>query len=399
MRLTILWFACVLFGAARCVHELEPTGNFLEQSHVGGFLNLFGAANADHGQNIIQIQDEGFLIVGEGNGTIAPADGTISNPMITMLNKSGKVVWTKLLPPRGYSGLNTIVEVSLREYVILTYRYPNLLLRKIDELGQITHNKLYEKPGYVYGDRLLQKSHDGGLLLAGEYNRNIGAGPGTFLTKLNAAGSVLWNKEFDSSYGLVRSMAVTQDHGIILIGEKYFEENQNTDLILLKTDQHGGILWSKILGNSDEDERGRSIAPATDGGFVIAGQSANRKLSDYEAFFVKSDNAGNLQWRYTLQTDRYSAANSVVASPDGFFFTGAAGRDILVGKINLQGEAAWTRRINPKSKDGWGNSIIRLRNGKFAVTGSYGEGGGFGGGEFDTFLIVVDSNGNFVTRL
>ncbi|MGH7599627.1 MAG: hypothetical protein ACREOI_25000, partial [bacterium] len=202
----------------------------------------------------------------------------------------------------------------------------------------------------------------------------------------------------DRSLGFARSVLAAQNHGIIVICEKLVESagGFNTDLVIFKTDHNGALLWSKILGNSDEDERGRSIAAANDGGFIVAGQTA--KQGNYAALFMKLDGMENLQWRSILQTGNYSMANSVTVAHDGFIFTGSAGRDVLVGKINLQGDFIWIRRINPKAKHGWGNSIIRLRNGKFAITGSYGEGGGFGGGEYDTFLLIVDKNGNFETR-
>lgn len=388
--------AFIIGGAACGVHEVKMPGDFIEQRNVGEFLNLFGTVKADGGSSIIQTSDDGLLIAGEGNGTIAPADGTISNLMITRLNKSGKVIWSKLLPPRGFVNVNAAIEKSASEYVVLFYQYPNLTLFKLDGFGQIVHHKLYERSGYIYGDHLLQKISDGEYLLAGEYSKSESE-QGSFLVKINSSGEVIWSKEFDRSLGFARSALATQNSGIIVICEKLIENEgrYNTDLVVFKTDDNGTLIWSKILGNSDEDERGRSIAATNDGGFIVAGKTA--KQSNSTAFFMKFDGMGNLQWRSNLQTDNYSIANSVVAAHDGFLFTGSAGRDVLVGKTNQQGDCIWTRRINPKAKYGWGNSITRLRNGKFAITGSYGEGGGFGGGEYDTFLLIIDNNGNFET--
>ncbi len=393
----LILLASVVLSISCGGHGIESPANFIEQGRVGEFLALFGTVNADEGYNIMQTRDDGLLIAGNGNGTIAPADGTISNLMMTKLDESGEVDWSKLLPPRGFLRINGVIETSLFEYVVMFNDHPNLTLLKIDGSAQ-TQSQLYARLGHAYGDHLLQKTHDGAYILTGEYSKGEFS-QGTFLVKISSNGSVIWNKEFERSYGFARSVLATKDNGAIVSGEKFYEDQRtDTDLIVFKADQTGGLLWSKIYGNSDEDERGRSIAQADDGGFIIAGQTSNRKLSDYDAFFVKLDANGNLQWRFNFSTDRYATANSVVSSGDGFIFTGSAGRDILVGKINLQSEVAWTRRINPQTKYGWGNSIIRLRNGKFAITGSYGEGGGFGGGEYDAFLLVVDNNGNFVDQ-
>ncbi len=391
-----LFLLAFIIGAAACgVHEIELPGGFTEQRNVGEFLNLFGTVNADEGSSIIQTSDDGFLIAGEGNGTIAPADGTISSLMITRLNKSGKFIWSKLLPPRGFVSVNAAMENSASEYIILFYQYPNLTLLTLDGYGQIIYNKLYERAGYVYGDHLLQKIRDGEYLLAGEYSKSE-TEQGSFLVKVNSRGNVIWSKEFDRSLGFARS-ALATSHGFIIVCEKLVESEGkfNTDLVVSKTDLNGALLWSKKLGNSGEDERGRSIAATNDGGFIIAGQTA--KQGNYTAFFMKLDAMGNLQWRSDLQTGDYSTANSVAAAHDGFLFAGSIGRDVLVGKADLKGDFVWTKRINPQAKSGWGNSIVRLRHGKFAITGSYGEGGGYGGGEYDAFLIIIDNNGNFET--
>lgn len=387
----LLLLALIIGGAACGVHEVEMPGDFSEQRNVGEFLTLFGTVNADGGSSIIQTSDDGLLIAGEGNGTIAPADGTISNLMITRLNKSGKVLWSKLLPPRGFVSVNTAIENFPSEYIVLFYQYPNLTLLKLDGFGQLAQNKLYERSGYVYGDHLLQKISDGEYLLAGEYSKSE-TEQGSFLVKVNSRGNVIWSKEFDRSLGFARSVLATS-HGFIVICVKLAENEgkYNTDLVVFKTDQDGALLWSKTLGNSDADERGRSIAATNDGGFVVAGQTANA------AFFMKLDGMGNLQWLSNLQTGDYSMANSVAAGSDGFLYTGSTGRDVLVGKTDLQGNSIWIRRINPRAKHGWGNSITRLHNGKFAITGSYGEGGGYGGGEYDAFLLIIDNNGNFET--
>ena len=362
-----------------------------EEDENSGFVVLFGAEHADAGHAILQTQDYGFIVSGSGNGTIGPADGTISNPMITKLSKSGKVEWTTLLQQRGLGyAAGHVSETTSNDFFMLLNVDSKAKLVKIDREGKITNSSVYERPERRNAN--LQKTAEGNYIIVGTY------GDGTFLTKIDEMGSVIWDREFDQSYGFASSVLVTEDNGYVVLGSKSDDdaEQYNLDLIVFKTDHNGKVQWRKVHGDSLEQETVSSIIHAGDGDFIVAGQTTRTWNTDvnFDELILKIDSNGNLKWRKSFVTSAFSTANSVVASRDGFIFTGSNGGDISVKKIDLIGNVIWTKRVNPTAKHGWGTSIIAMSNGKFAVTGSYGEGGGQGGGEFDAFLLIIDDDGN-----
>lgn len=397
MRFQICAFCIVATSIAGCSGDgLETDQPIKEQGKTGEFRNLFGTPDADVGYAIIQTRDGGFIISGDGDGTIAPADGTISRPMVTKLDKRGKVVWSTFLrDDKDYLRVVSVLETLSNEYLVMFMRSDRLTLVKIDGAGRIVRNKFYEKSAsYVQGDHLIQATGDGGCILAGE---PVGGefARGTYLVKLGATGLKVWSKQFDRSHGSARSLLATADNGFIIAGDIDRESNNfyDANITVLKTDSRGELLWSKTYGDSTRSERANSIAATPDGGYVIAGQI--RSDATYEALLMKIDAQGNMQWLSTFGTEAYAAANSVISANDGCLFAGNSGGDIFVGKADLQGALVWSKKINPFSKQGWANSIIRANAGEYAVTGSYGEGGGFGGGEYDVFLLIVDNDGNF----
>ena len=64
---------------------------------------------------------------------------------------------------------------------------------------------------------------------------------------------------------------------------------------MIKTDIHGDEEWNNTFGGSN-DEEGKSVQQASDGGFIITGYTKSYTSGGEDVWFIKTDNLGNQEW-------------------------------------------------------------------------------------------------------
>ena len=124
------------------------------------------------------------------------------------------------------------------------------------------------------------------------------------------------------------SIAPASDGGYIVAG--YSESNDgdingnhgDKDYWIVKLNSSGNLQWQKSLGGS-YDDWANSIAPTPDGGYIVAGQSASNDgdITGHHGYWdywiVKLDASGNLQWQKSLGGSSSEYAYSIAPTPDG----------------------------------------------------------------------------------
>ena len=187
---------------------------------------------------------------------------------------------------------------------------------KLNGSGNIQWDKTIG--GNNYDDlTCLQQTSDGGYILggwsvsgaSGEKTENSKGFQDFWVVKLNASGSIQWDKTIGGfNLDELYSLQQTTDGGYILGGtSQSFSGGNVGDYWIVKTDASGSIQWNKSIGGSDNDYL-RSIRQTSDGGYVSGGYSyskvsgdktqRSRGLADY--WMVKTDGSGNVQWDRTV---------------------------------------------------------------------------------------------------
>ncbi len=119
--------------------------------------------------------------------------------------------------------------------------------------------------------RALIPTSNGGFVVAGS-TYNIDTGDEDFLVAIfNEDGELQYDQIMgtiadDSAWDIIE----TSDQGFALIGTSIDRSTDDSDVLLIKTDQYGVMQWYEVYGTF-EDDQGRALLQTIDGGFFLAG--------------------------------------------------------------------------------------------------------------------------------
>jgi hypothetical protein len=239
----------------------------------------------------------------------------------------------------------------------------------------------------------ITKALDGsGYVLAGNSlgnNGDVSVNKGSsdaWIIKIDLNGSLIWQKTFGGSGSdWAYDVVATADGGYVFSGATSSVDGDlasltnhgGTDTWVVKLSGTGDMIWQQEFGGSGT-ERGESIIPTADGGFVIGGYSnsndGNLSMNhgDYDAWLIKLNTSGTVEWQKLYGGSAYEAVGSILEIAGGFTIcaSAASSNGDLSLTIPHGGHDVWIYTI-----DGQGNFI----SGK-----TYGGSGGEDGGQIYT---------------
>jgi hypothetical protein len=240
----------------------------------------------------------------------------------------------------------------------------------------------------------VQQTSDGGYIVAGWTNLVNGA----LLIKTDMSGDVQWAKSYRIAYDNVAySVQQTSDGGYIVAGwTNFWSGGHNYDAFLIKTNASGNVQWAKTYGGTNNDSA-YSVQQTSDGGYILAGVTYSFGAGGGDAFLIKTNASGNVQWAKTYGGAGIDKFISVQQTSDGGYIAvgytssfGAGGYDVFLVKTDANGNIIWA-----KTYGGWNNdiasSVRQTSDGGYIVAGTTWS---FGTGNGDVFLIKTDANGN-----
>jgi len=271
----------------------------------------------------------------------------------------------------------------------------NIILIKIDTNGDVQWAKTYRVAGNE-GAYSVQQTSDGGYILAGTTITFSGSGNEALLIKTDAFGNIQWAKTYggtmaDEAY----SVQQTSDGGYIVAGITW-SFGAGGDILLIKTDANGNLQWAKTYGGTGWDEA-YSVQQTSDGGYIVAGRTNSFGAGWYDIFLIKTDAFGNVQWAKTYGEAGDDVAYSVQQTSGGGYIVaggtnsfGAGWYDIFLIKINASGNLQWAKTYGGTS---WveAYSVQQTSDGGYIVAGFTAS---FGAGSYDVFLVKTDTFGN-----
>ncbi len=213
--------------------KLDNSGN-LEWSRY------FGGNFTDTPYDVIQTDDNGFIIAGSSDSEDTDISGNIGTYdfWIIKISESGDLVWEK-----SFGG------------------------SQIDEA------------------RAIIKTDDGNYIVAGDtrssdndISQNKGAAD-LWLIKISPTGNLIWEKTLGgSSFDVARAIKKTQDNSFLLSGSSrssdmdVSENKGQNDAWVLKTNNSGNLIWETTIGGSNIDFS-YDVAELANGSIIAVGDT------------------------------------------------------------------------------------------------------------------------------
>ncbi len=348
-----------------------------------------------------------MIKVGTFRATIVLEHPTKADATITGTTFEMKSTWEKTFGKTNFDDISaSVVQTSDGGFVVVgNSEAPTTNIDgsvfKVNNLGTIVWDKTFGGgSGSEFLESVVQTS-DGGFVVAGYTNSKGSGGYDFWIFKLDASGSMLWEKTFGQSGNeLVKSIVQTSDGGFAVAGFTNSKGSRGYDFWVLKLDASGSKTWEQTFGGAGDDKI-ESIVQTSDGGFAVAGHTRSKDAVNYDLSVVKLNGSGNKTWEQTFGGSANDTGKSIIQTSDGGFAVlgktssskSAGFDDLWVLKLNGLGNKTWEKLLGGDNLDTPG-SIIQTRDGDFVVAGHTAS---KGAGKTDVWILKLSaSSGNIV---
>lgn len=270
----------------------------VKTNYAGDFewQKCFGGINDDFAEKIVRTIDNGFIIVGytESNSDDVLGNHGKSDVWVVKLDSDGNMIWQKCL-----GGSENDLAYDIKQMVDGSYI---LVGKSASDDGDITR--------HITGDDV-------------------------WIVKLDAVGEIIWQKTYGTiGTEALYSVSVNDEGGFYVVGRSNSHGNDfeghfgYIDIIAIKLDQNGNMIWQKCFGGK-MDDTALSVKTTVDNGLIIAGTSESRNgnvtdnKGEKDFWILKLVSTGEIQWKKSFGgSDREEAYEILQTEDYGFVVAG-----------------------------------------------------------------------------
>lgn len=190
--------------------------------------------------------------------------------------------------------------------------------------------------------RIIYRTDDGGFIGTGCVSHGVGSS--AYVLKFTEAGEIVWEETYrpelgSSLYGAEgECVSPTADGGYVIFGEVSYERSGDRDIFMTKTDGEGNVLWSRVYSNP-QASNAEHVVEATDGGYIVVGDTWSEPSSSWDVLVFKVDEMGNVMWEITLGASDHDHAHSVGLTADGGY--------IIAGSVSTPFSSLYLCKLAP----------------------------------------------------
>lgn len=358
--------------------KFDSEDNLQWQKTYGGSLD-------DKGSDIIQTQDGGYAILGYSfsNDNDVTDNAGLQDYWLAKLDANGNITWQKSFGYQGADSGVSVIQTHDQGYLISgvldvsasggegnTSRNSNrhaggdYWAIKLSSSGDLEWSRFFGGNFTDTPESIIQ-TNDNGFIIVGSSDStdtDISNNIGTYdfwVIRISSSGDLIWEKSFGGNQiDEARAITKSDDGNYIIAGDTRSNDNNisnnkgGADLWLIKISSSGDLIWERTIGGSNFDVA-RAIVKSQNNGFILSGSSRSSDLNVAEnkgqndAWVLKVDNNGNLDWETTIGGSNidfsYSVAElnngSIIAvgdssSNDGDIMENKGFSDLLIIKID-----------------------------------------------------------------
>ncbi len=359
------------------VVKTDILGNIEWQKTIGGG-DVFGNLEADYLNCIKQATDGSYYLGGNSDSPIY-GNKTVPNYgeqdiWIVKLNSLGVILWQANIggsnreecysleatsdggcivggySQSGISGNKTESSRGGRDYYVV----------KLDNNGQIEWQKVFGGSGLDVLYSILVLENNEYLLsgvsssnISGDKTENSKGGGDYWIIKIDAVGSIIWQKTIGGNSADIPYRCVKINDGFVIGGESYsnssFDKTENSrgsnDYWLVKIDFDGNVIWDKTYGGNMEDLLLGLCGFQDESGFILVGSSysdisGDKTIANFgerNGWVIKVNENGELLWQKVIGGSFSEGFNNVIELPDKSVLLGGGANSFISGNLTVAG--------------------------------------------------------------
>ncbi len=374
-----------------------------QQMQAQGWEVIFGGSKEDQGKALVATRDGGFLVAGYSESFGLDNDMDV---YLIRTDVDGRVIWSNVYDEAFIEHAYDAIQVEDGGFLIVgdivnaPGQQPNVYLLKVSANGKQEWSKQYGNAALQRGYKIA-KGVDGGYVITGVTKDTPNGENNVLLIRVDDAGNELWSKNFgrikaDEGRGVV---AYKNGYAIASTSVNILPGRVDQDIIVYRVDAQGEEIWQTIVSTFQTEEANDIIA-TRDGGLAVAGQVFNNS----DALILKLDENGLIEWQRPIDGGSMlgDIATAIVEMDNGdLVITGvtevtASNLDVLLARVDKNGTIIRVSNLGDSKRTDWGEDIVRTQDGGFAISGYLA----IGSLSFinDVLLIKTDAEGNTITN-
>ncbi len=385
-------------GNAQIIVKTGTQDDNCDQETSG--VHTFGGGQDDTPSgNVILMEDETSFVVGQ---TASYGQGGY-DIFLMKLDTSGQELWTKTYGETSNEQAFGFIKSSSGDLIISGYTYAsssigNVLVMRIDTSGNVIWDEQYDASG-IGKSHSLEELDNGDLMVFGSLDVAASGNDDLQIIKVNSSGNQIWSKTIGGTNAdICQSSVKISNERIILTGYTESFGQGNKDVFLMEIDSSGSLNWFKTYGDTS-NESANKILLTDDGGYLLFGQTESKGAGLSDLLAMKLDSLGNVIWSNVYGTIAEEQGNSAFKIADGgFILVGnsnginiGGNLDLLILKIDSLGSLHWSIGFGGSQLD---EGIMGAER-KDGALDIYGRTSSTGQGNFDLLRIEANACGDF----
>ncbi len=284
---------------------------------------------------------------------------------------------------------------------------PDIYIIKVDLNGNLIWSYTYGSTFFEEGFDIVQTTNGSGAVayaICGYRGEGTGVGfDDAFLMKIDASGGLIWFRGISFSYlGISMNnrgyaLMVEGNDNLIVTGTTDILNPTGKNVLLFKSDGAGNLLWNYRYGSGDASEEGFALAPNEVGGQVITGYSASNATSTNDVLLMRTDPSGMLMWAKSYGNVGTDVGEDVILTFSGGHAIGAYsnsfqlnGNQATLLQTDMNGVLSSTHMYGDAGfDDAYG--LVQSNDGGFNLGGGAFQ--SFGSMDENGYMIKTDING------
>lgn len=365
-----------------------------------------GASQHDNFTCLALTSDSGFIAGGSSDSPISgnktQASRGFYDYWIVKYNKLGKKQWDKTIGGNLNDNLEAIQQTKDGGYILAGASFSeisgektenprsdfgaDIWVVKLNNKGQVQWDKTI---GGDQGDapKAIKQTADGGYIITGysssgvsgektEPNRGFSSSSDFWVIKLNARGTIVWNKTLGGKNDDKSTDVIELANGDLLVagisnsgisGDKTKATKGLSDGWLVRLNKNGVKLWDKDFGGTSFDAISKLVQIA-DGKFILAGYSDSPKSGDKsenskggnDFWVIKVNGSGAVLSDKTIGGSADDFPQSIEKTKDGGYIIAGSSNSGISGnktEANRGDEDFWVVKFNKQDALLWDKTI------------------------------------------